>query len=437
MNIEKELKELRQKDENISNRDVLITMAVILLITVFCQVLNEFDIFHLEKWIFRVCSLVTFILVALPWIYFMFPHVIKPWKNKYVIAFHVLGLTLLDVSLMTVHASLIIILPLVITTHYHSKRILQISAIGSCLIALIAPFISIGLGTIDTDFLAYLLKLINPEYMTGSEITDAFLSTLPKSPPLGFLLFYGFPHFLILFAYSIVIFNVNRSKNAGLKSRVTELKVIQDNILYSVANLIENRDLNTGTHVKRTSEVIRILVTEIMKTDKSHSFAYWNSIIKAAPMHDLGKIAIPDSILRKPGKLTEEEFAIIKTHAERSAKIIDQVLKNIETEEFLTIAKNIARYHHERFDGSGYPDHLKGREIPLEARIMAIADVFDTLVSERPYKKSQTPEEAYDIILESMGTHFDPGLADVFKKCFPLLKDYYENEIDQAVLHSH
>jgi putative two-component system response regulator len=232
--------------------------------------------------------------------------------------------------------------------------------------------------------------------------------------------------------FSFIVLTVNKSRNESLEARVTDLKNIKDNILFSVANIIENRDLSTGSHVKRTSEIVRILVLEIMKTDRKHSSTFWTHVIKAAPMHDLGKIAIPDGILRKPAKLTPEEFEIIKTHAQKSCDIIDQVLKDIENDEFLTIAKNIAKHHHERFDGSGYPSHLKGNEIPVEARVMAIADVFDALCSERPYKKPQTPEEAAAIINESMGTHFDPGLLNVFKACYPQLKEYYEIENSSA-----
>ena len=428
MNIEKELKNLKQEDERISNRYVLITMLIVLIITQICFILNEFDIFHVEKGVFRISSAAAVIFVVIPWIYYLIPNLIKPNLIKYVIVFHVLLLTLIDVSLMNVHATLILMLPLLVSTHYHSQKILKISAVGTCVIAVDAPFISLKLGTVDTTFLAYLIKLLNPDFVTGSPKIDAFISTHPLAAPQGFFLFYGFPHFLITLAFSIIVYTVNVNKNENLKSRVTEVKLIQDNILFSVADLIENRDLNTGTHVKRTSEVVKILATEIMKTDRTHSLAYWNSVIKAAPMHDLGKIAIPDSILQKPGKLTPEEFENIKTHAKKSADIISQVLINIETEEFLTIARNIAKYHHERFDGSGYPEHLKGTEIPLEARIMAIADVFDALVSERPYKKPQTPEDAYKIIEESMGSHFDPALLPVFRTCFPQLKEYYTDE---------
>ena len=329
---------------------------------------------------------------------------------------------------MNVHVTLFLIFPLLTATHYHSKAVLRISAIGGCIIAVIAPLISIKLNTFDSTFFVYLFKMLSPEYISGSKFVDEFIQTLPLSPALGFTFFYGLPHFLTMAGFSIIVLTVNKSRNESLNARVSELKNIKDNILFSVANLIENRDLSTGSHVKRTSEIVRILALEIMKTDKKHSPMFWLSVIKAAPMHDLGKIAIPDEILRKPAKLTPEEFEIIKTHAQKSFDIIDQVLKGIENEEFLTIAKNIAKYHHERFDGSGYPSHLKGNEIPVEARVMAIADVFDALCSERPYKKPQTPEEASLIIEESMGTHFDPHLFSVFKACFPQLKEYYEIE---------
>jgi len=131
---------------------------------------------------------------------------------------------------------------------------------------------------------------------------------------------------------------------------------------------------------------------------------------------------------RRHYRYGDEEFEIIKTHAQKSSDIIDQVLFDIESKEFLTIAENIARYHHEWFDGSGYPCKLKGAEIPFEARIMAIADVFDALVSERCYKQPMSYEEAYSIIRDSMGTHFDPNLFDTFDKCFPKLVEYYKSE---------
>ncbi len=432
MEIEKELQKLRQADEKISNRYVLIALTANFLTLVIAWIINEFNLFHIEKNLCRICVIISFIFTLLPWIYYACPGLVKPEKLKYFISFHILFLTLFAVSLMNVHVTLFLIFPLLTATHYHSKAVLRISAIGGCIIAVVAPLISIKLHTFDSTFLVYLFKMLNPEYISGSKIVDEYIQTLPLSPSLGFTFFYGLPHFLTMAGFSIIVLTVNKSRNESLEARVTDLKNIKDNILFSVANIIENRDLSTGSHVKRTSEIVRILVLEIMKTDRKHSSTFWTHVIKAAPMHDLGKIAIPDGILRKPEKLTPEEFEIIKTHAQKSCDIIDQVLKDIENDEFLTIAKNIAKHHHERFDGSGYPSHLKGNEIPVEARVMAIADVFDALCSERPYKKPQTPEEAAAIINESMGTHFDPGLLNVFKACYPQLKEYYEIENSSA-----
>lgn len=153
--------------------------------------------------------------------------------------------------------------------------------------------------------------------------------------------------------------------------------------------MVENRDNSTGGHIKRTSEVVEILIQTIKENnllDLSDEFC--NDMIKAAPMHDLGKIAIEDSILQKPGKFTDEEFNIMKTHSEKSAEIIENILRGVEEDSFVDVAENIARYHHEKWNGMGYPEGLTGEEIPLEARIMAIADVYDALVSKRCYKEA-------------------------------------------------
>lgn len=159
------------------------------------------------------------------------------------------------------------------------------------------------------------------------------------------------------------------------------------------------------------------------------SAKFCRAVIKAAPMHDLGKIAVDDTILRKPGKFTNEEYNIMKTHAEKGAAIVENLLKDIEDPELVTIAKNIANYHHEFWNGSGYPKHLQGTEIPFEARIMAIADVYDALVSQRCYKEKISCNDAYDIIINSMGTHFDPNLKTYFINCREELEKYYNSAL--------
>ena len=204
------------------------------------------------------------------------------------------------------------------------------------------------------------------------------------------------------------------------------VSAIQEQMIVGMANMVESRDGNTGGHIKRTSQVIRILATE-MRKDMAYgrTDSFFDALISAAPMHDLGKIAIDDEILRKPGKFNDIEFEQMKTHAEKGAVIVENLLTGIEDPFFVQLSKNVAHYHHERFDGTGYPQGLKGEEIPVEARIMAVADVYDALVSSRCYKDSMSYEKAGEIILSGMGTQFDPVLRKYFVNCEGMLRDYY------------
>lgn len=428
MDEDKEFAAQLMEEDKISNRYVINTTHVMMFVFLLFQILNELEIFYLDKFLFRGCFLLSVGLCAISFILSYFPKLISPSKLKYLIMMNIIIITFINVSLLSFHAVLFVFLPMIISTHYHSKQMSAMGIIGGCFTALFAPLVSLKLSTFDVTFLIYLLRILSPDNLTQSSLLDFLMAEKPTSATYGISMFYALPHFLSCVSFGVIAYTVNLNKRYAQKARINELKIIQDKILYSVANLVENRDLSTGSHIKRTSEVVRILVNDLKEKDKRRSILYWNSIINAAPLHDLGKISIPDSILQKPGKLTVEEFEIIKTHAQKSSDIIDQVLCDIESKEFLTIAENIARYHHEWFDGSGYPCKLKGTEIPFEARIMAIADVFDALVSERCYKQPMSYEEAYSIIRDSMGTHFDPNLFDTFDKCFPKLVEYYKSE---------
>ncbi|MDE5994400.1 MAG: HD domain-containing protein, partial [Oscillospiraceae bacterium] len=192
---------------------------------------------------------------------------------------------------------------------------------------------------------------------------------------------------------------------------------IQESTIIGMANLIESRDHDTGEHVKRTSVYVELLAKAAKQagylpdilTDR-----YIDLTVKAAPLHDIGKIAVSDSILQKPGKLTEEEFERMKAHTTAGGRIVKEVLGTIEDHEYLDIASCVAMSHHEKWNGSGYPLGLKENDIPLCARIMAVADVFDALISKRCYKEQMPMDKAFDIISESGGTHFDPELARLF-----------------------
>ena len=223
----------------------------------------------------------------------------------------------------------------------------------------------------------------------------------------------------------------NTELAALIKNNKDQIRLFQNQMLVGMAEMVNNKDGFTGAHLKRTKEVVSILVSKMQKDPNlNYSKEFYDDMIAAAPMHDIGKIAIDDKVLCKPGKFTDEEFTEMKTHAEKGAIIIKNLLSNFQSELFVEIAKNMAGSHHERWDGSGYPYGLKGEAIPLEARVMAIADVYDALVSKRCYKEAFSFADAYAIIEESMGKHFDPSLKKYFEQSRAELEAYYKQECE-------
>ena len=183
------------------------------------------------------------------------------------------------------------------------------------------------------------------------------------------------------------------------------------------ATLVENRDNNTGGHIRRTKDYVKIILNQMKREQEYTKFLtrdYIEHVVDAAPMHDIGKIATPDSILQKPGRLTEEEYAIMKQHAATGGNIIRETFADLDDPEYQQIAYEVARYHHEKWNGKGYPDGLKGEEIPLHARIMAIADVFDAVSAKRCYRDAMPLEKCFHIIEEGAGVDFDPKLVALF-----------------------
>ncbi len=228
-------------------------------------------------------------------------------------------------------------------------------------------------------------------------------------------------------AYDIIA-SYNERLNSEVQAKTASIKEMQRKIVLGMANMIENRDNNTGGHVKRTSDIIRILLDEIVRQGQIPMSAQMvDDIVRAAPTHDLGKITIDSSILTKPGKLTDEEYAIMKTHSAKSGELVHILLDGVEEERFVNVAFNVARYHHERWDGKGYPDGLSGTDIPMEARIMSVADVYDALVSKRCYKEPMSFEQSAAIMCENMGTQFDPSMEPVFLGCMDKLEQYYRD----------
>ncbi|MCR4750049.1 MAG: HD domain-containing protein [Lachnospiraceae bacterium] len=208
-----------------------------------------------------------------------------------------------------------------------------------------------------------------------------------------------------------------------------EISHMQNGLIYIMADLVESRDKCTGDHVKKTAAYVK-LILNLLKENNLYSETltdeYIQDVCNSAPLHDVGKIKVSDVILNKPARLTDEEFEIMKSHTTAGQKIIESAMKLTTDTGYLKEALNLATYHHEKWDGSGYPRGLKEYEIPLSARIMAVSDVFDALVSARSYKKPFSFEEAMKIIEEGAGKHFDPVIANVFVENADLVREIAE-----------
>ncbi|MBT3206183.1 MAG: response regulator [Gammaproteobacteria bacterium] len=219
-----------------------------------------------------------------------------------------------------------------------------------------------------------------------------------------------------------------------VQERTREIEVTKDAIVYSMGEMAEARDKETGNHLLRTKEYVRVLAEQLATTDKYKSVlttAMINAFQRAAPLHDIGKIAVPDSVLLKEGPLDNDERKIMDLHPVYGKTTIENSESKIGSTLFITIAKEIAYSHHERWDGSGYPQCLKQEKIPLSARLMALADVYDALVSKRCYKEAMLHDEAVSLIAEARGSHFDPDIIDSFiavKSEFKIISDQYKDE---------
>jgi HD-GYP domain-containing protein (c-di-GMP phosphodiesterase class II) len=212
---------------------------------------------------------------------------------------------------------------------------------------------------------------------------------------------------------------MNENLQNIVEERTQKIVKLQNSILKTMSNLVEYRDFVTGGHIERTQYGVNLLLDEIKKQKLfAETINDWdmNLILQSVQLHDVGKIAISDLILNKPARLTKEEYDEMKKHTVVGFKIIERIEADSGESELLNHAKIFALTHHEKWDGTGYPHGLCGDNIPLQGRIMAIADVYDALISDRPYKKALTHEDAVKIIIDGKGTQFDPVLVDLFKK---------------------
>lgn len=289
---------------------------------------------------------------------------------------------------------------------------------------------------------------INMPEMDGFQTMDRIKAELKDPPPIIFLTANDDEHtesrclkagaidfvtkpfsetvMLSRISHALELVELRSSLEDKLRERTQHISHIQEMMVLGMSTMVESRDNSTGGHIKRTSAVVKIFSRQLIGSC-GLTPDFLNMVTRAAPMHDLGKIAVDDVILRKQGRFTDEEYAAMKKHSAEGARIVEQILKGVEVESFVRIAVNIAHYHHEKWDGNGYPTGISGENIPIEARIMALADVFDALVSKRCYKEAYSYDKAFDIIEGSLGSHFDPELGRVFMTCRPELENLYDN----------
>ena len=423
-------RELKIPMEERANAFNLKCLLVLCAFTVLCAVCNRIGIFTVDLFTMKVAVITAFLAFFAPILVWLLhdrifgaaPTILR-WNGfKYLIVFSIyIGITVTCVML-TFHAVLLMVLPGIFAAQYpDQKRLLKGVLLGSVVLVPVGIYGGLLFGVVDLNLFSGLVG-------KGVLPLEERLAACPPERYLSLFFHYVVPRYLTIFMIEILLFGIGK-RNAEMTAKQIELTEkanaemrkrndLQSMIIEKLSSVIESRDENTGEHVVRTKNYVGILARE-MKKDAAFRDQLSDELIEeiecAAPLHDIGKIAVPDSILLKPGRLTAEEFEAIKLHTTKGGAMIRTLFSQMEDALFLRLAEEITVYHHEWWDGTGYPDKLKGREIPLSARIMAVADVYDALVSDRVYKKAVSREEALAIIYGEAGTHFDPDIIRILR----------------------
>jgi putative two-component system response regulator len=269
------------------------------------------------------------------------------------------------------------------------------------------------------------LKEIPVIFLTGSVVGDDEISALEMGA-MDYLLKPLKPRVLLMRVRLQIELYRHRHKLGALVAEKTEqlqeinrkLKQREKTMLELLAKASDMRDHDTGMHIIRTTEYVRIIVTDLCDNPREGYFLtkeQGEELVATAKLHDIGKIAMPDAVLQKPGRLTDEEVAIIRMHPTRAADMLSDAIKGMD-DTLMQVTRDIAQFHHEKWDGSGYPNGLRGTDIPLSARIVAVADVFDALTSDRPYKTAFPSRQAFDNLYNNIGKHFDPYLIEIVRR---------------------
>ena len=409
-------------------------MGILFVCALICLALNEVGIFTAERSLLRISTLGGAAVSLTPAvIWFVHDRLLKrqpsacrmPWFRPVILCFMYLAMTLFCLTLSH-HAVVLLALPPLLAAQYRDRRRQNILVMALTVALVFASvYGSYFLGVFDRN--------LHKGMASAEEATYAMRAALATPKRMTeLLLHYVLPRLIGLIATTILAAGIAR-QNGRLLGRQAELladvrremerrNTMQSHVIDDLAALIESRDLSTGQHVARTKRYVELIAREMQKLPEyaeTLTDDYVERIVHAAPLHDIGKIAVSDRILQKPGRLTPEEFEEMKKHASKGGEMVQNILGNMDDAPFLQTASEIATSHHERWDGGGYPSGLKGDAIPLPARMMAVADVFDALVSERCYKKAMPPDQAFRILEEERGRQFDPSIVDLMPALRP------------------
>ncbi len=420
--------------EEKANRFNLKCMAVILACSVVCILLNEVGIFVVDRVYLRLSMLPCALFGVVPiaaWlvrdrIRKLQPSVCRaPGFRILIIACCYITIALLCVSLSG-HAVALLAVPTLVAAQYRERRRQNTTV-------LVLTVILVALSVYGSYYFGSFDRNLHKGMATAADAGFAVRVALATPQRLLELFTHHFlPRLISLIVVAVLAAGIARH-NGSMLARQAELSenirremekrnALQSHVIDDLAALIESRDVSTGEHVTRTKRYVELIAREMRKrglhaetlTDEAVE-----RIVRAAPLHDVGKIAVSDRVLQKPGRLTPEEFEQMKQHAAKGGEMVRNILGNLDDADFLQTAAEIATGHHERWDGGGYPNGLAGEKIPLPARIMSVADVFDALVSERCYKKAMTPEQAFRLIADERGRQFDPEIVDLLPALRP------------------
>ena len=339
------------------------------------------------------------------------------------------------IILFSFHATLLLVIPTLISVQYKNDKFLSIITIViSLMLVILTTYGSLLFGEYDANLLKPLTKAESESFQAR---LDLFLSVRS----FEILYHHILPKLLCVLMIDVISLMISRryddmiSLQIKLSDEVQKENVskvnMQNAVIEHLADIIESRDIETGEHIKRTKIYVSILVNKMKDMDKYKDILtpkLQEDIINSAPLHDIGKIAVSDLILCKPGKLTDEEYDKMKIHTVKGGEIIKKILAEFDDKSFLNTAYDVAISHHEKWNGLGYPYGIKGEEIPLAGRIMAVADVFDALVAKRVYKQPMPIDKAVSIIIGDAGTHFDPDIIEVFKE---VVDDFKKVALDE------